>query len=174
MLVVVIFNFKGGTGKSTMALNLGTCLADNAKRTLLVDLDGQRTLSYALGLDGSKPTALDWLTEDVCTSYWTSHLNLSLIPGDIGLFKLQSDQNLLGEAICKLNNTFDVVLLDCPPSLSLTSVHYRLLHTTIPDNISIAESIAAKRSVISYMVNSAGARAYQSLAKECQKLWGLS
>ena len=68
-----------------------------------------------------------------------------------------------------LSKDADDVLID-----SAVEFNYRLLHTTIPDNISIVKSIAAKRSVISYMVNSLGARAYQSLAQECQKLWGLS
>jgi len=58
MLKVAIFNFKGGTGKSTTVLNLGACLAATKCRVLLLDLDGQRTLSFGLGQDGQQPTAL--------------------------------------------------------------------------------------------------------------------
>lgn len=62
MLKVAVFNLKGGTGKSTTALNLGAAIASPKRRVLLIDLDGQRTLSFALGMDGQTPTALDWLT----------------------------------------------------------------------------------------------------------------
>lgn len=58
MLKVSIFNFKGGTGKSTTALNLGTAIAQANLKTLVIDLDGQRTLSFGLGMDGREPTAL--------------------------------------------------------------------------------------------------------------------
>ncbi|PSB50837.1 ParA family protein, partial [Chamaesiphon polymorphus] len=47
MLKIAVFNFKGGTGKSTSALNLGAVLAQFGIETLAIDLDGQRTLSVA-------------------------------------------------------------------------------------------------------------------------------
>lgn len=62
MIVISVFNFKGGTAKSSTALNLGAFLASPKRQTLLIDLDGQRTLSFGLGMDGTEPTTLDWLT----------------------------------------------------------------------------------------------------------------
>jgi chromosome partitioning protein len=59
MLKIAVFNSKGSTGKSTTALNLGAFLTKSKLNTLLIDLDGQRTLSFGLGLDGQEPTALD-------------------------------------------------------------------------------------------------------------------
>jgi len=59
MLKIAVFNLKGGTGKSTTALNLGASLAGPKRRVLLIDRDGQRTLSFALGMDELPPTALD-------------------------------------------------------------------------------------------------------------------
>lgn len=59
MLKVAVFNLKGGTGKSTTALNLGAAMASPKRRVLLIDVDGQRTLSFGLGMDGQTPTALD-------------------------------------------------------------------------------------------------------------------
>ncbi|MHC0062958.1 ParA family protein [Nostoc sp. UIC 10890] len=56
MIVISVFNFKGGTGKSSTALNLGAFLASPKRQTLLIDLDGQRTLSFGLGMDGTEPT----------------------------------------------------------------------------------------------------------------------
>jgi len=240
MLKIGIFNFKGGTGKSTTALNLGAALARSKNKTLLIDLDGQRTLSFGLGMDGQEPTALDWLTSDEAIApLATANKNLSLIPGNIGMFRLTTDSDLFTPSLKRLIG-FDVVLMDCPPSLSVASVQailssdrvlvptlcepaalkglseavslirgektdipievvrtrykprlvltreaddlliesaedlgYRLLHTTIPENIQVAESIAQQRPVLDYASYSSGATAYKSLAKECSKLWGL-
>jgi len=242
MLKVAVFNLKGGTGKSTTALNLGAAIASPKRRVLLIDLDGQRTLSFALGMDGQSPTALDWLTSSgLFTPLATQTKNLSLIPGDIGLFRLSAESDLFAPALSRLTGFVDVALMDCPPSLSVASVQailssdrvlvptlcepaalrgfseaitlirderpdlpiealrvrykprlvltreaddlliessvemdYRLLHTVIPENISVAESIAIQKSVLEYASNSSGAKAYQSLAKECSKLWKVS
>ena len=242
MLKVAVFNLKGGTGKSTTALNLGAAMAGPKRRVLLIDLDGQRTLSFALGMDGLPPTALDWLTSSgLFTPLATATKNLSLIPGDIGMFRLNTDKDLFAPALSRLAGFFDLVLMDCPPSLSVASVQallssdrvlvptlcepaalrgfseaitlirderpdmpiealrvrykprlvltreaddlliessvemdYRLLHAVIPENISVAESIAVQKSVLDYAPNSSGAKAYQSLAKECSKLWKMS
>ena len=51
MLKVAVFNFKGGTAKSTTTINLGASLATSKRKVLLIDLDGQRTTSLGLGLD---------------------------------------------------------------------------------------------------------------------------
>lgn len=242
MLKVAVFNLKGGTGKSTTALNLGAALASPKRRVLLIDLDGQRTLSFGLGMDGQTPTALDWLTSDgLFTPLSTETKNLSLIPGDIGLFRLATESDLFTPALERLAGFFDLILMDCPPSLSVASVQallssdrvlvptlcepaalrgfseaitlirderpdmpiealrvrykprlvltreaddllvessvemdYRLLHAVIPENISVAESIAVQKSILDYASNSSGAKAYQSLAKECSKLWKVS
>ena len=239
MLKVAVFNLKGGTGKSTTALNLGAAIASPKRRVLLIDLDGQRTLSFALGMDGLPPTALDWLTNDgLFTPLATLTKNLSLIPGDIGLFRLNTDKDLFTPALAHLAGFFDLAIFDCPPSLSVASVqailssdrvlvptlcepaalrgfseavalirderpdlpiealrvrykprlvltresddlliesavemNYRLLHTVIPDNIDVAEAIALQKSILDYAPNSSGSKAYQSLAKECSKLW---
>ncbi|MEB3360117.1 MAG: ParA family protein [Synechococcales bacterium] len=239
MLKIAIWNLKGGTAKSTTALNLGAMLAKSKYSTLLIDLDGQRTLSFGLGLDGKEPTALDWLTISANQPIATEVQNLSLIPGDIGMFRLTADKDLFRPSLKRIRG-FDVCLMDCPPSLGVISVqailnsdrvllptltepaalkglseaialirgenpdipievlraryrprlvltreaddilieaekdlNYRLLHTTIPENIQVAESIAQQQPVGDYAPNSSGARAYKSLAKECVKLWGI-
>jgi chromosome partitioning protein len=121
MLKVAIFNFKGGTGKSTTTLNLGASLATSKRRVLLIDLDGQRTLSFALSMDGQQPTALEWLTEGKASPLETDFDNLWLIPGDLGMFQLVADSDLFTPALSKLSG-FDVCLMDCSPGLGTASV----------------------------------------------------
>lgn len=237
MLKVVIFNFKGGTAKSTTALNLGACLATSKRKVLLIDLDGQRTLSFGLGLDGLQPTALDLLVKGKAEPIATSVKNLCLIPGDLDLFDLEADTDLFTPALVKLTG-FDVCLMDCSPGLGVASVQailtsdrilipvigepavlkglseavqlirlerpdvpidvvrvryrprltiakeadellaeaaseldYRLLKTTVPENIAVAEAIAHAAPVTVYSSRSSGAKAYKALAKECVEVW---
>lgn len=125
MLKIAIFNFKGGTGKSTTAINLGACLATNKRKVLLIDLDGQRTASFGLGLDGEQPTALNFLAGDKVEPVQTSVKNLWLIPGDLDLFNLKTDVDLFTPALAQLNG-FDVCLMDCSPGLGVASVQAML------------------------------------------------
>ncbi|MEM9156863.1 MAG: ParA family protein [Cyanobacteria bacterium P01_F01_bin.33] len=121
MLAIAVFNFKGGTGKSTTTLNLGACLARHQIPTVAVDLDGQRTLSFGLGMDGVTPTALDWLSGDPNALANTSQANLALIPGDIGLFRLDADKGMFGKAVKGIRG-YDVLMMDCSPGLGVASV----------------------------------------------------
>lgn len=121
MLKIAVFNFKGGTGKSTTTLNLGASLATSKRKVLLIDLDGQRTLSFGLGLDGDVPTALSWLSDGEVQPLETKTKNLWLIPGDIGMFQLQADTDLFTPALLSLTG-FDICLMDCPPGLGIASV----------------------------------------------------
>ena len=125
MLKVAIFNFKGGTAKSTTALSLGACLATSFRKVLLIDLDGQRTLSFGLGLDGIQPTALDLLIKGKVSPTETSVKNLWLFPGDLDLFDLKADSDLFTPALASLNG-FDVCLMDCSPGLGVASVQAML------------------------------------------------
>lgn len=241
MLKIAIFNFKGGTGKSTTALNLGVALAKAQQKTLLIDLDGQRTLSFGLGVDGKKPSALDWLMGKgkSLAPLESTVKNLFVLPGDLGMFQLMADRDIFTPSLDVLIPLgFNVILMDCPPGLGVAAVQailasdrvllptlcepaalkgmseavslirgerkqmpievlrtryrsrlvltresdellidaaadlgYRLLHSTIPENVQIAESIAQQQPIFAYAPKSVGGKAYLSVAKECMKLW---
>ena len=125
MLKIAVFNFKGGTGKSTSALNLGAVLAQLGMKTLAIDLDGQRTLSFGLGVEGLEPTAYQWLTSpNQSTPTDTSINNLSVLPGDIKMFRLGSSAGDIFISPLKglIPLRYQVILMDCPPGLGVASV----------------------------------------------------
>jgi len=140
MLKVAIWNLKGGTGKSSTAQNLGAELVAAKFRTVLIDLDGQRTLSYSFGMNKSSPNVLDWL-ERRGQPLLTGMDGLYLVPGDIGMFQISSEEDVLGQALNRLKG-FDVCLMDCPPSLGAPTLQAiwnadRLLMPTLMEPASL-------------------------------------
>jgi len=128
-VTLVISNRKGGTGKTTVSVNLAAELAVHGKRVLLVDLDSQGHCAVGLGLKVGRgaPTAHDIFRDNggrlAATIQPTAFPNLSLAPAD-PLFDHGSglrDEGLLSRAIAEedIASSFDVVILDTPPSLDI-------------------------------------------------------
>lgn len=139
-MVVAIVNNKGGTGKTTTAVNLAAGLARNAgRRVLLVDLDAQASASFALGVgwDRRSPSAVDLLFGDFSPAEAarpTAVPGLSLISAemdlasaDLMLADAPDRERRLADALARdaANGPppYDLVVLDCPPALSLVSVN---------------------------------------------------
>jgi chromosome partitioning protein len=133
--IVAIANQKGGVGKTTTAVNLGAALAESGLRVLVVDLDPQGNASTGLGINPRDVEAsiYDVLMHDTPAMDAvepTSLKNLFVIPATIDLAGAEielvpafSRELKLRRALDAVRDEYDLVLIDCPPSLGLLTVN---------------------------------------------------
>ena len=133
--VIAIANQKGGVGKTTTAINLGSALALAGNRTLIVDCDPQSNTTGGLGLqkDASRRSLYHGLTMDVPFPELTVSVlpeGLQLIPSEKNLVAANielSDQDerehVLRNKLATVHDSFNYILLDCPPALDLLTLN---------------------------------------------------
>jgi chromosome partitioning protein len=132
MKIVAIANQKGGVGKTTTAVNLGAALAEAGHRVLIIDLDPQANATSSFGLQAVDQTSLyEPLIGDASISeriFPTERDGLFIVPSDLDLAgaeveiaRMPNHLTRLAETLKPLlaDETFDFVLLDCPPSLGI-------------------------------------------------------
>lgn len=131
---IVVINQKGGVGKTTTTANLGAALALLGHRVLLIDFDPQAhlTLHYGIDVGNEQPTAYDVLTSSTPVSavIVEARQNIKLMPSDIDLAAAEAElisvmgrEVVLREALAPVENDFDVMLVDCPPSLGVLTIN---------------------------------------------------
>lgn len=129
-IIISLLNHKGGVGKTTSAINIGAGLVELGKKVLLIDLDPQANLTISLGIPRQKFTIYEALRGecelvpvtykqglDVVTS------SLDLAGAEMELINEAGREYILKELLDQIEEDYDFVLIDCPPSLNLLTLN---------------------------------------------------
>jgi len=133
--VITICNQKGGTGKTTTAINLATALALLQKKVLIADLDPQANATSGLGINkhNIKKSTYHVLLEELdinetilpttINTLFLSPSNLDLTGAEVELVSVLGREYRLKKALAKVREGYDFIILDSPPSLGLLTIN---------------------------------------------------
>lgn len=133
--IIAIANQKGGVGKTTTAINLSSCLAEKGKKVLAVDMDPQGNMTSGLGLDKEsvENTIYDLIIgeseieevvqKDVMENLDIIPTSIDLSAAEIELIDVEDKEFIVRNAIHKIKDDYDYVIIDCPPSLSMLTIN---------------------------------------------------
>lgn len=135
-LVLAMCNQKGGVGKTTTTINLGAALAETGRKVLLVDFDPQGSLSVGLGINPhtlelsvynlllTRDTTVDEvIDETVVEGMDILPSNIDLSAAELQLVSEVAREQVLSRVLDKVKDRYDVILIDCAPSLGLLTIN---------------------------------------------------
>lgn len=133
--IISFLNQKGGVGKTTSCVNMSACLANQGKKILIIDMDPQGNATTGLGLNKKqqKQSVYNIMIEgvdpiDVIVK--SKFKNLDIIPssidlagGEVDLVYKENRERRLKNSIQKVKDSYDYIMIDCPPALGLISIN---------------------------------------------------
>lgn len=133
--IIAIANQKGGVGKTTTSINLTASLAAKGKKVLLIDVDPQGNATSGFGLDKNnlentiyelilgECSIQDCIVKNVIDNVSILPSNVNLAAAEIELIGVENKEYILKKEVEWINDQFDFILIDCPPSLSMLTVN---------------------------------------------------
>jgi chromosome partitioning protein len=137
MIIISVAIQKGGSGKTTTAINLAAALRDKQQRVLLIDLDPQANLTQALGIpDEVEPNLYTLFQQEVMgkevrlasiliekCGMKVAPSSLELANSELELVSVYGRERILSNMLQPLANDFDYVIIDCPPAIGMLTVN---------------------------------------------------
>ncbi|MCD8014634.1 MAG: AAA family ATPase [Lachnospiraceae bacterium] len=133
--IIVVANQKGGVGKTTTTINLSAAIAETGKKVLVVDMDPQGNTTSGLGIDKEnventvyelllgEATIEDCLQKEVFENLSLIPSNINLSGAEIELIGIEEKEFLLNNVLKGVKDSYDYILIDCPPSLNMLTIN---------------------------------------------------
>lgn len=127
---IAISNHKGGVGKTTSTLNIGAGLAREKKRVLLIDLDAQANLTQCCGIENPEKTIYGAFRREYGLTAYPVNDKLSIVASCLDFAGIELEiggqigrERILTKLLAVVEDQYDYILFDCPPSLGLITVN---------------------------------------------------
>ena len=133
--IIAVANQKGGVGKTTTAVNLVASLGELGKKVLLIDMDPQGNASSGFGVEKEKLdktvyelligacSVKDCLINEVLDNISLIPASVNLAAAEIELIDVKDKEYILRDEIDQIKNDYDLVVIDCPPSLNMLTIN---------------------------------------------------